>query len=157
MTLCNPMDYSMPGFSVLHYLLEFAQSHVHLTISSSATLFSCPQSFPASGSFPVSWLFAWGDQSDGVSVSASALPMTLLVYRNPKSFKDKLQSQQDQVHFLGRNIKQKLGVSFLLKAATYPWLFWPINRRWLRGLPVPIGNCNIGFLTFLDQLLIPRS
>ena len=27
--LCNPMDYSMPGFPVLHYLLEFAQTHVH--------------------------------------------------------------------------------------------------------------------------------
>ena len=28
-TLCNPMDCSMPGFFVLHYLLEFAQIHVH--------------------------------------------------------------------------------------------------------------------------------
>ena len=28
-TLCNPMDYSMPGSPVLHYLLEFAQIHVH--------------------------------------------------------------------------------------------------------------------------------
>ena len=28
-TLCNPMDCSMPGFPVLHYLLEFAQTHVH--------------------------------------------------------------------------------------------------------------------------------
>ena len=28
-TLCNSMDYSMPGFPVLHHLLEFAQTHVH--------------------------------------------------------------------------------------------------------------------------------
>ena len=28
-TLCNPMDCSMPGFPVLHYLSEFAQTHVH--------------------------------------------------------------------------------------------------------------------------------
>ena len=28
-TFCNPMDYSMPGFPVFHYLLEFAQTHVH--------------------------------------------------------------------------------------------------------------------------------
>ena len=28
-TLCNPMDYSAPGFPVLHYFLEFAQTHVH--------------------------------------------------------------------------------------------------------------------------------
>ena len=29
-TLCNPMDYSVPGFPVLHHLLEFDQAHVHL-------------------------------------------------------------------------------------------------------------------------------
>ena len=28
-TLCNPMDYSTPGFPVLHHLPEFAQTHVH--------------------------------------------------------------------------------------------------------------------------------
>ena len=38
-------------------------------------LSSCPQSLPASGSFPVSYLFAWGGQSTGVSSSASVLPM----------------------------------------------------------------------------------
>ena len=36
---------------------------------------SCPQSFPASVSFPMSQLFAWGGQSTGVSASASVLPM----------------------------------------------------------------------------------
>ena len=29
LTLCNPMDYSTPGFLVLHYLLQFAQTDVH--------------------------------------------------------------------------------------------------------------------------------
>ena len=48
----------------------------HLTISSSVVPFSsCPQSLPASGSFPMSQLFSWGDQSTGVSASASVLPM----------------------------------------------------------------------------------
>ena len=28
-TLCDPMDYSTPGFPVLYHLLEFAQTHVH--------------------------------------------------------------------------------------------------------------------------------
>ena len=47
----------------------------HPTISSSVVLFSsCPQSFPASGSFPMSQLFAWGGQSTGVSALASFLP-----------------------------------------------------------------------------------
>ena len=48
----------------------------HPTISFSFIPFSsCPQSFPASGSFPMSQLFAWGGQSIGVSASTSVLPM----------------------------------------------------------------------------------
>ena len=48
----------------------------HLTISSSVIPFSsCPQSLPASGSFPMSQLFAWGGQNIGVSALASVLPM----------------------------------------------------------------------------------
>ena len=48
----------------------------HPTISSSVVPFpSCPQSFPASESFPMSQLFAWGGQSIGVSASTSVLPM----------------------------------------------------------------------------------
>ena len=48
----------------------------HPTISSSVVPFSsCLQSFPASGSFPMSWLFTSGGQSIGVS--ASALPMNI--------------------------------------------------------------------------------
>ena len=47
----------------------------HLAISSSVIPFSSwPQSFPASGSFPMSQLFAWGVQSIGVSASTSVLP-----------------------------------------------------------------------------------
>ena len=49
----------------------------HPAISSSVVPFSsCPQSLPASGSFPMNQLFAWGGQSIGVSASASVLPMT---------------------------------------------------------------------------------
>ena len=48
----------------------------HPTISSSVVPFSsCPQSFPALGSFPVSQLFTSGGQSTGVSASTSVLPM----------------------------------------------------------------------------------
>ena len=38
---------------------------------------SCPQSFPASGSFPMSWLFTSGGQSIGTSASVSVLPMNI--------------------------------------------------------------------------------
>ena len=48
----------------------------HPAISSSVVPFSsCPQSLPASGSFPISQLFPWGGQSIRVSASASVLPM----------------------------------------------------------------------------------
>ena len=50
----------------------------HPTISSSVAPFSsCPQSFPASGSFPVSKLFISGGQSIGDSALASVLPMNI--------------------------------------------------------------------------------
>ena len=58
------MDCSMPGFPVFHYLWACSNScpftqWYHPTISSSLTSFSsCPQSFPAAGSFPMSWLFS---------------------------------------------------------------------------------------------------
>ena len=47
----------------------------HPTISSSVVPFSCPQSFPASGSFQMSQLFTSGGQSIGISASTSVLPM----------------------------------------------------------------------------------
>ena len=50
----------------------------HSTISSSVIPFSsCPQSFPASGSFPVSQFFTSGGQSVGVSGAASVLPVNI--------------------------------------------------------------------------------
>ena len=58
---------------------EFNQSHVHrvsddIQPSSIIPFSSCPQSLPASESFPMSQLFAWGGQSTGVSASASFPP-----------------------------------------------------------------------------------
>ena len=76
------MDHSTPGFPVLHYLPELAQTHPHevgdvVQPSHPLSSSSCPQSFPASGSFPVSWLFASGGQSIGASASASVLPVNI--------------------------------------------------------------------------------
>ena len=54
----------------------------HPTISSSVVPFSsCLQSFPASGSFPVSQFFPSGGQNTGVSASASVLPSELISFR----------------------------------------------------------------------------
>ena len=80
-TLCDPMNHSAPGFPVHHQLPGFTQTHVHWVgdaiqpISSSVVPFSsCPQSPPASESFPMSQLLAWGGQSTGVSALASFPP-----------------------------------------------------------------------------------
>ena len=71
--LCDPMNCSIPGFPVLHHLPELAQIHVHWV--NDAIQPSHPLSSPASGSFPVSQLFAWGGQNIGASASTSVLPM----------------------------------------------------------------------------------
>ena len=95
LTLCDPIDCSTPGFPVHHQLLELAQTPLfefaqtqgtpcplsqrcHPTISSSVVPFSSwSQSFPASGSFPVSQFFTKRGQSSRVSASASVLPMNI--------------------------------------------------------------------------------
>ena len=74
------MDCSMPGSSACHTLSNSCPLSwwCHPTISSPVTAFSfCTQSFPASGSFPVSPLFPSCGQSIGVSASASLLPMNI--------------------------------------------------------------------------------
>ena len=75
-TLCNLMDYSLPGFPVLHHLLELAQTHVHwvcdaiqLSHPLLSPFSSCLQSFTASGSFLMCQLFASGGQSIGAFAS----------------------------------------------------------------------------------------
>ena len=79
----RPMDCSIPGFPVHHQLLEPAQTHVHLVgdaiqPSYPVILFSsCLQSYPASGSFPVTQFFASGGQSPRASASASVLLMNI--------------------------------------------------------------------------------
>ena len=81
LAVCDPMDCSTWGFSVLHYLLEFAQTRplnqwCYLTISSSGARFCfCLWSFPTSRSFPTRWLFESGGQSIGALTSATVFPI----------------------------------------------------------------------------------
>ena len=85
LTLCNPMDCSMPGFHCSSWKCAGVSSNscplnrwCHPTISFSVTLFSsCPQSFPTSESFPMSHLFPSSGQSIGASVLAWGLPMSI--------------------------------------------------------------------------------
>ena len=70
-----PCPSSTPGVHPNPYPLSW---WCHPTISSSVVPFSsCPQSFPASGSFQMSQLFESGGQSIGVSASAPVLPMNI--------------------------------------------------------------------------------
>ena len=80
-TFCDPINRSTPGLPVNHQLpdllklmsIESVMPSSHLILCHPLLL--CPQSLPASGSFPMSQLFAWGGQSIGVSALASVLPM----------------------------------------------------------------------------------
>ena len=78
-TLCNPMDCRLPCLSLTPKACSNScplSYWCHPTISSSVVPFSsCPQSFPATRSFPGSWLFTSGGQSIRASASASVLPM----------------------------------------------------------------------------------
>ena len=79
------MNCSTPGLPVHHQLLESTQTHVHWVVDaiqpshppSSSPFSSCLQSFPASESFLMSWLFVSGGQIIGASTSASVLPMNI--------------------------------------------------------------------------------
>ena len=85
-TLCDPMDFSMPGLPVQHQLPEFTQTHVqsrwcHTIISSSVVPFSSHlQSFPALESFQMSQFFTSGGQSIG-TISPSGDYSGLISFR----------------------------------------------------------------------------
>ena len=82
----------------------------HTAISSSVVPFSsCPQSLPASESFPMSQFFSWGGQSTGVSALASFLPcgsqkvfllLLLLLFFNktPRNYLQHIQLWQHKPH-----------------------------------------------------------
>ena len=83
MTLCEFVSYRTPGFSVDHYIPEFAQTHLHWVSDTSqpshsvSSFSSWPQSFSSSGSFLISQFFSSGGQSIGTSATASVLSMNI--------------------------------------------------------------------------------
>ena len=79
-TFCDPMNRSTPGLPVHHQFPEFKLMSIELVMPSShlssvVPFSSCPQSLPASDSFPMNQLFTWGGQSIGVSASAEWTPL----------------------------------------------------------------------------------
>ena len=83
LTLCHPMDWSMPGLPVQHQFPEFTQIHVHPAGDAIQHLILChlllrlPSIFPSIRVFSMSQLFTSGDQSIGASASVSVLPVNI--------------------------------------------------------------------------------
>ena len=110
----------------------------HPAILSSVVPFSsCPQSFPALGSFPVSQFFTWGGQSIGVSASTSVLPMnnqgwsplgwTGWIFLQSKGLSRVFSNTTVQKHqFFGAQFSSPSNshIRTWLLEKPYPWLDW---------------------------------
>ena len=116
----------------------------YLAISSSVTPFSsCPQSFRASGSFPVSWLFASRGQSIGASTAASVLLMNiqgwfslrlggLISLREFIELKSLLQHHNTKHQFFGTqsSLWSNSHIHTWLLEKPYLWLCGPFSAKW---------------------------
>ena len=82
-TVCNPTECSMPGFSVLHQLLDLAQTHITESVMPSnhlilyRPLLLLPSIFPIIRTFLMSKFFTSVGQSIGASASASVFPVNI--------------------------------------------------------------------------------
>ena len=147
LTLWDPVDCSKPGFPVLHCLQSLLKLSCplsrwcHPTISSSVTPFSCPQSFPASWSFPMSQLFTSGGQSIGAS--ASVLPINIqgwfplgwtdLISLLSKGLSRVFSSTTVQKHQFFNTHPSLWTNSHIHKwllEIPYLWLYEPLSEKW---------------------------
>ena len=146
LAICNPMDCGMPGSSVLHYLPEFAQIHVlelmmlsdHLILCHPLSF--CLQSFPASGSFPVSWLFTSGGQSIGASGSFLSmniqdwfpLGLTGLISLQSKGLSrvfSNITIQKHQFFSVQPSLWSNSHIHTWLLEKAYLWLYGPLSAK----------------------------
>ena len=140
--LWDPMSCSILGFPVHHHLLEFAQTHVHWADDATQAshpvtpFFSCSHSFPASGSFPVSQLFASGGQSIGAS--ASVLPMNIRVdfldwfdlLAVQGTLKSLLRYHSSKASILQHLAFFMVHLSHLYMTIPLLWLYGPLSSKW---------------------------
>ena len=142
----------------------------HPTISSFVVPFSCPQSFPASGSFPVSQFFASGGQSVEASASASVLPvniqgwfplgLTALISFQSKGISRVFSSTTVQKHqFFGAQL------SLMSKSHIHTWLWekttaltiWTFVSKVMSQLFNTLSRFVVVFLLRSKRLLISRG
>ena len=136
-TVCNPIDCSMPGFLVLYYLLEFAQTYLHRgddaiwTSPPVIPFSSCPQSFPAwvfssELALHIRWPKYW---SFSFSISPSSEYSGLISFRIDwfdllgVSWKAKFFSVQPSLWYNSHSHR------WLLKKP-YLWLNGPLSAKW---------------------------
>ena len=164
-TLCDPMNRSMPSAILRVYSNSCPLSHwCHSAISSSVVPFSsCPQSLPASGSFPMSHLFAWGGQSIGVSALVSVFPMNTQD-RSPLEWTARLDllAVQGTLKSLLQHISSKASIlrcsAFFTVQLSHPYMTMGKTialTRWIF-----VGKVMSLLLNMLSRLLItflPRS
>ena len=147
-TLCDPIYCSMPGSSVFTISQVCSNSRplswwCYLTISSSATLYSsCRRSFPAPGSFSMSWFFTSDGQSAGASASASVLPMNIqswfplgltgLISLHSKGLSSLLRNQNLKTLILLPSTFFMVQLSHLYMITEKPWLwlYGPLWAKW---------------------------
>ena len=119
-----PCPLPAPG---VHSDLRPSSQWCHPAISSSVVPFSsCPQSLPASGSFPTSQLFAWGGQSTGVSALASRLPKKSQGW-SPSEWTGWISLQSKG---LSRVFSTSYGTSFLNRCEVQEWL---VAMIWIKN------------------------
>ena len=115
----------------------------YLTIPSSATRFSCSQSFPASGSFPMSWLFTSCGQSIRASASASVFPMNIQgwfplgltgwISLQPKGLWRIFSNttvQRHQFFAIQPFLWSNSCIHTWLLGRPYLWFSWPLLAKW---------------------------
>ena len=123
---------------------------------------SCSQSFPASGSFPMSWLFTSGGQSIGTSVSASVLPMniqgwfplrlTSLISLQFKGLSSFLQHHNLKASILQRSAQ--LSYSYMTTGKTIAQTIWTFVGKRMSLLFNTLSRFVIAFLPRSKCLLI---
>ena len=135
------------GSSVLHYFPVCSNSYLsslwcYLTVSSSASCFSfCLKSFPASGSFPVSWLFA--SRGQGIGASTSFLPLTiqgwfplgwtgwiLLQSKGLSRVFSNTTVQKHQFFSTQPSLWSNSHIRTWLLEKPYLWLYRPLSTKW---------------------------
>ena len=147
-TLWDPMDCSTPGFPVLHYLPEFAQTHVHWVgdvIQQSHPLLSpSPPAFSLSQPFPMSQLFVHqGGQTIGASASASVLPMNnqgwiplgltswiSLLSKGLSRVFSSTTIEKHQFFWCSALFMVQLSHPYMTTGKTIAWIYGPVSAMW---------------------------